>query len=223
MIAIKKIELEKKKLVKNCKKCDGNGCPICFGYCAFVDKMAEAEIPVDYWFRDLKDFYGEVEFKNEIIKYVNNIDEEFDKGLTLCLIGERGKGKTFAACSILKKSILNDYEVYYTTLSDLVSNIIGPNPGLKVILKQYDFVVIDEIDSRFFPTQQSMELFGNQLENVLRSRMQNKLPSVLCSNSMDFSNVFDGEFRKSFESLGSQFIKTLSVAGKDARKSKEKL
>lgn len=223
MISTKKIESEKKKIVNNCQKCKGLGCSACFGYCVFIDKMAEAEIPVDYWYRMIDDFYGESNFKDAIQNYIKNIHDEYSKGITLCLVGERGRGKTLAACAILKKAILENFSVFYITLSDLVANITGPQPELKLLLKEFDFLVIDEVDQRFFPTQQSMELFGNQLENILRNRMQNRLPTVLCSNSLDISQIFGGEFKKSFESLGAQFIKVLPAGGKDAREGKEKL
>ena len=223
MIPSKKVETEKRRIVQMCKKCKGIGCNACFGYCIFIDKMAEAEIPVDYWYRNFEDFYGEQNFKEFVDSYLMNIYEEYGNGITLCLVGERGRGKTFAACAILKKAILGNFSVFYITLSDFVASVIGSNPELRLMIKDFDFVAIDEVDQRFFPTQLSMELYGSQLENVLRSRMQNKLPTIICSNSLDISQIFGGEFKKSFESLGSQFIKILPASGKDARESKEKL
>jgi DNA replication protein DnaC len=223
MISDRKVAFEKRKIVNECKKCSGTGCGSCFGYCAFIDRMAESGIPVDYWYRMMDDFYGEANFKKIITDYIANINQEYSNGLTLCLVGERGRGKSMAACCILKKAILENYTVFYTTLSDLVTRVIGPDPELRLYIKQYDFVVIDEVDQRFFPTQQSMELFGNQLENILRARMQNRLPSIMCSNSLDISQIFGGEFKKSFESLGSQFIKVVPASGIDAREGKEKL
>lgn len=223
MISMKKIEFEKKKIVRECKKCGGRGCGACFGYCAFIDRMAEAEIPVDYWYRIMDDFYGEPNFKKIIIDYISDINGEYSKGFTLCLVGERGRGKSMAACSILKKAILENYSVFYTTLSDFVTKVVSSEPELRLYMKEYDFVAIDEVDQRFFPSQQSMELYGNQLENVLRARMQNRLPTIMCSNSLDISQIFGGEFKKSFESLGSQFIKVVPASGMDAREGKEKL
>ena len=223
MISTRKIEFEKKRIVQECKKCKGKGCDSCFGYCAFINHMAEAEIPVDYWYRMMDNFYGEPNFKEVIIDYINNINKEYSKGLTLYLVGERGRGKSMAACCILKKAILENYSVFYTTLSDFVTKATGADPELRLRIKQYDFIVIDEVDQRFFPSQQSMELYGNQLENVLRARMQNRLPTIMCSNSSNVSQIFGGEFRKSFESLGSQFIKIVPASGVDARENEEKL
>lgn len=222
MIPIKKIDIEKKNIIKKCNKCGGAGCNSCYGYCAFIDKMVDAEIPIDYWFREMNDFYGEENFKNEILNYLKNIHLEYRSGMTMCFVGERGRGKTMAACAILKKALLEKFSAFYITLSDLVSNAIEKSE-IRLPLKEYDFLTIDEVDSRFFPTQMSMELYGNQLENVLRSRMQNRLPTIICSNASDIGQIFNGEFKKSFESLGSQFIKTIPVIGKDARETKEKI
>jgi DNA replication protein DnaC len=223
MIPERKIDAEKHKIISGCKSCKGLQCSMCLSYCSFIDKMARAEIPVDYWLRKMEDFYGEENFKNFILNYMKNIEEEYNAGITLFLVGERGRGKTMAACSILKKALLCKYSALYITLSDLVTYIVNSDPALRMRIRRYDFVVIDEVDQRFFPTQMSMELYGNQLENVLRGRMQNHLPTILCSNSPDVSQIFGGEFKKSFSSLGSQFIKVLTVGGKDARESEEKL
>lgn len=224
MISDKKIEIEKNMLIANCKRCLGKGCGSCFGYCAFIDKMAEAEIPVDYWFRNMKDFYGEKNFKEIIISYIENLDSEYKNGYTLCFAGHRGTGKTMAACSILKKALLNGYLVNYTTMVDLVGRLMGPSSYIyRNMIKKVDFIVIDEVDRRFFPSTASQELYGNHFENILRTRVQNKLPTILCTNSEDISQIFEGEFESSFASLRSQFIKVIKAGGKDARKGAEKL
>lgn len=225
MISPRKIASEKENIIANCNICNGKGCHACFGYCSYIDKMVEVRIPVDYWYRKMKKFYGDENFKKIVMNYIENIDTEFKSGLTYCFTGERGRGKTMAACCILKTAILpeNDYSAYYTTLTELVSNVIGSNPKLQMQIRYFDFVVIDEVDQRYFPTQASMELYGNQLENVLRGRMQNRLPTIICTNSSDTGQIFGGEFKKSFDSLGSQFTKIYAAGGTDARVGKEKI
>jgi DNA replication protein DnaC len=224
MISHKKTEAEKKKVIRNCGKCKGTGCSACFGYTAFIDKMATANIPVDYWFRDMKKFYGEPNFKATILNYMDSLQSEFDSGLTLCFTGGRGQGKTMAACAILKQALLDEYTAFYTTMVDAVTRLMAPGSyTFRSAVKNFDFFVIDEVDQRFFPSRGSMELYGNHFENMLRSRAQNKMPTIICTNSQDPSQIFDGEFQNSFESLGSQFVKVLHAGGKDARKGEEKL
>jgi len=224
MIAPRKIEREKEKVVSNCGKCNGRGCPACFGYCSFIDQMAASEIPVDYWLREMDNFYGEENFKGAIIKYIDNLEEMYDKGLTHCFAGERGRGKTMAACCILKRALLRNYSCMYTTMVDAVTKLMAPGSySFRSKVRSTDFVVIDELDQRFFPSQGSMELYGNHFENMLRSRAQNKMPTIMCTNSPDTGQIFGGEFKKSFDSLGAQFVCVLPAGGKDARKGKERL
>jgi DNA replication protein DnaC len=224
-----KIDSEKEKIISGCANCQGSGCPKCFGYCTFIDRMAIAEIPVDYWLRELKDFYGNKEFFDEITKYINSLDEQYRNGSSLCLVGHPGTGKTMAACSILKKCLLphknidHDYTAYYITVVDMVSKLMSQNGyEFRDSIKYYDFMVIDEVDQRFFPSEASKSLYGNHFESVLRTRVQNKLPTIICTNSEDVDQIFAGEFQKTFGSLRSQFFKVLRAGGKDARKGQEK-
>jgi DNA replication protein DnaC len=189
-----------------------------------VDKMAEAEIPVDYWFRRMKDFYGDVNFKNVILEYVNDISGQYSNGLVHCFAGPRGTGKTFSACQILKESIKKGYTSYYITMIDAVSKLLSSESHqFRKFLKQCDFLVLDEVDQRFFPSQGSQDLYGNHFEYMIRTRTQNKLPTIMCTNSEDISQIFGGEFKRSFESLNAQFVKVLRAGGKDVRKNQEKL
>lgn len=226
MISIKKIDIAKEEVRSKCPACKGRlriDCFNCLQWGNFIDRMANSEIPVDYWFRDMKEFYGFVGLKDLALDMINNIENVYKTGRTVYIAGERGRGKTMAVCSILKTAILKDFSSLYINLSDMVTRVTNTNPSLKLEIKDIDFLVIDEIDNRFFPTQSSMKLYGGQLESVLRSRMQNKLPTIMCSNSHDVGEVFEGQFRKSFQSLFSQFVETIRVGGPDARKNREKL
>lgn len=224
MISKKKIDKEKERIIAKCNNCHGFGCSACSGYCAYIDLMAESCVPVDYWYRKMEDFYGDETFKKFILEYMENIDKEFVDGLTLCFVGHRGTGKTMGACSILKKALLKNYNVYYVTMVDAVSTLTSCDSGyFRDVVKNIDFMVIDEVDQRFFPSQGSQELYGNHFEYILRTRSQNKLPTIICTNSENTDEIFSGQFKESFESLKAQFVKTFRVGGKDARQNNEKL
>lgn len=223
MITNKKIEFEKKRIIKNCSHCHGVGCKVCSGYCNFIDSMAEANIPVDYWFRNMKGFYGDSGLRDETLKYIKHIDMEYSKGKVFCLSGHRGVGKTMTACEILKAAILKGFNVHYTTLVDAISIMTTYEAySYRQSLKYWDFMVVDEVDQRYFETINSKNLYGNHFENILRTRAQNKLPLIMCTNSEDLDAIFAGEFQESFKSLRSQFFNIIPVGGHDARKEEGK-
>lgn len=225
MIPAKKVEMAKAEIKSRCKVCKDKvraECYNCLRWEGFINQMAVAEIPVDYWFRSMKKFYGYKGLKKDILQVMEEINDTYNKGATLYIAGDRGRGKTMAACGVLKEAILKGYSAFYINLADLVLRSTTIEPHLRSEVKGVDFLVIDEIDNRFFPTENSMELYGNILEGVLRGRMQNKLPTIMCSNALDIGLVFKGQFKKSFQSLWSQFVKTMVAAGPDVRKGEEK-
>lgn len=230
MISIRKLEMEKAEVIRLCKACDGKGCNKCWGYAAYMDRMSEAEIPVDYWRRDIKDFYGDPNFAKCVREYIGNLKQMYLSGESLCFVGHPGTGKTFAACSILKKAVEpnvgnpNYFSSYYITMVDATTKLMSPyGHDFREKVRHYDFMVIDELDPRFFPSEGSRDLHGNHLENILRTRVQNKLPTILCTNSEDVTQIFSGEFGRTFQSLISQFVRVLRAGGRDVRKGKEKL
>jgi hypothetical protein len=220
MIPQRKIEAEKTRIIANCAKCDGVGCAVCQRYCSFIDSMAEACVPADYWFRDMGQWHGDPEL-GEWLKssYLTKLGDVYADGKVLCLIGARGVGKTMAACNILKKAILSGYSAHYVSLVDAIDNLVSVDAHeYRRMLKMVDFLVVDEVDQRFFGTVNSRALYGNQFEGILRTRTQNRLPMVMCSNASDLDEIFADEFQESFRSLRAQFFVEKVLTGKDARK-----
>src|SRR3984957_6474350 len=80
-----------------------------------------------------------------------------------------------------------------------------------------DFLVIDEFDPRVIQTEATADLFGKMLENIFRTRSQNKLPTIFCTNSPNPVESFTGSIKNSIDSLMSQ-VKVIPVLGKDFRK-----
>lgn len=230
MISEKKVVLEKERIVARCASCRGQGCAKCFGYCSYIDRLVDAEIPVDYWYREMKEFYGDQFFKNSVLEYISSLKQKYLEGASLCFTGHPGTGKTMAACSILKAAVLphrgspEHFSAYYTTMLEATSKMMSNDSHyFRNQLKNIDFVVLDEVDPRFFPSEGSRGLHGNHFENIFRVRTQNRLPTIICTNSEDINQIFSGEFKRTFESLQSQFVKVLRAGGKDVRKGKEKL
>ncbi len=221
MISQRKVEDEKARLVAQCQRCSGAGCGYCQKYCSFVDRMAEANIPVDYWFREMDQWYGDPGFAKWIEEeYMAKLPAAYAKGGVLCLLGQRGRGKTMAGCNILKKAILAGYTAHYITMVDAVAMLLSEDSyDFRKILKMADFLVLDEVDQRFFDNPNSRNLYGSKFEYILRTRTQNRLPMVMVSNSESPNDIFfNDQAQESFESLRNQFFTIVPVAGQDARR-----
>lgn len=220
MIPQRKIEAEKARIVANCAKCGGASCAVCQRYCSYIEEMAEAGIPVDYWFRDIAQWHGDAEFGTWLKSYIGGLQAVYAEGKVLCLMGHRGVGKTMAACGILKKALLLGYSAHYVSLVDAVDTLVSEDAHeYRRTLKMADFLVVDEVDQRFFGSVNSRALYGNQFEGILRTRTQNRLPMVMCTNASNLDEIFAGEFQESFKSLRAQFFMERTVRGSDARKS----
>lgn len=222
MIPKTKINRVKQKIKENCKECVGTGCSICLSKMSRMDRYALSNIPVEYWNLSFKDFSGDSKFKNLIRLKIENISDLYDNGKSFMFSGGLGTGKTYTACCILKIAVTSGYTGLYTTMAGVVANMLSKEVDTAKYyneLLEKDFLVIDEFSSHWiFPSEKAEQLFGTSLEYVLRTRFQNQLPTILCSNNDDVDQIFGGFFAKSFKSLRSHHIELYVVGGKDFRR-----
>jgi hypothetical protein len=132
---------------------------------------------------------------------------------------------TMTITSVLKQASLKGYTCLYTTLSDIVAVLLGPDGedryAARRELMSVDFLVIDEFDSRFMQTENASDLFGRTLESIFRTRSQNKLPTLMATNSPNIVESFTGPIKQSIDSLMKGYVKTVIVLGEDFRKAKK--
>ena len=132
-----------------------------------------------------------------------------------------GLGKTMASTNILKRAVEKGFSCLYVNVNDIVSHLIYNDPSNKMAarneLLMVDFLVIDEFDSRFMPTEASADLFGRIMEDIFRCRSQNHLPIIMCTNSPNIAASFHGSIGLSITSL-MNYAKMIPVLGKDFRK-----
>ena len=111
------------------------------------------------------------------------------------------------------------FSSYYLTAADMLNDIITQKENIRGTLKNIDFLMIDELDSRFFYSDNSRELFSGIYESVFRHRTHNNLPTIICSNETDsIMNVFSGACIQNIESLNNQYLVTYPIVGIDYRK-----
>ena len=218
MISQSKISREKELIQNSCKECGEHRCGSCSKKCSRIDRYASSGIPIEYWNHSFKDFAGDQRFKSAMEAHISNIDAMYDEGTSLGFVGPLGTGKTYMAACFLKIAITKGYSAGYHNMSDMIQESIDDRDFFNNIVSK-DFVVIDEYDIRWvYPTERAELLFGQTMERVLRHRFQNKMPTIICSNTPDLKDVLAGSFSKSTESLFAKFLLEYMVSGTDFRK-----
>lgn len=223
MVPARKLQSIEEKIKKDCS-CQGSSCSECKQKIARVRSYAKAELPMDYWLLSMKDFKGDPNFKKYIIDNVlTDINKFYEDGMSLAFVGNLGIGKTYAAVCVLKTAIMSGFSARYIYMSDIIQKSLEPHSSIFDELTTVDFLTLDEYCDRYvFPSDKAEQLFGQTMERILRHRLQNRMPTIICSNTPDLKDVLAGEFSRAVDSLFSRYVKTIYVSGKDFRKSQGK-
>lgn len=181
-----------------------------------------SNIPVDYWYRDMHDFIGPNILKRYYQTTVEDLSKSFKSGRSARLAGNHGVGKTLTLCSILKRVVeTNKYNALYVNLTDIIHVMLNNDSetknGARSMLLSVDFLVIDELDTRFMGSDNAADLFGRILEPIMRTRIQNRMPLFFCTNSIKVEDSFSGPLQASIESLFNLVKLVPIIGGKDVR------
>lgn len=190
-----------------------------------LNRYYESNIPIDYWHLKMeKDFVGDPTLLKKYNDYTSDLKSNYINGISFCLAGSHGRGKTLTIACILKKATHKNFSCLYTTLSDIVNSLTQAPNDEKFIarreLTMVDFLAIDEFDSRFMPSDNAADLYARTLEGIFRTRSQNKLPTLMCTNSPNIVEAFNGPLKQSIESLVKGYLEIIPVFGEDFRKKK---
>lgn len=217
----RKIEAAKKAIMSACQTCKGFGCRDCVKKVECINVWANAGIPNTYWTLSLHSFPGDPAYKARLEALLKTPDDMYNDGKLYAFTGKYGVGKTFGACEVLKTVISRGFVGRYTTMSEVVDMVMSKEErfDFKQALLLSDFIVIDEFDSRYIPaTDRGKDVFGSTLENIIRTRLQHKLPTIFCTNNASIDDVFDGTFEQTFASLFSaKNVVNIPVGGVDLR------
>jgi DNA replication protein DnaC len=217
---MRKLERMIKAERDNCS-CD-SGCRKCTVRATRLKRYCISEIPTCYWNLPFSTFTGNDRVKDSIRKVIKNIDAFYDRGMSINFVGGLGTGKTSLACSILKNAIVKDYSAHYTDMKTIANKLsFSSSEFAEYITKinEVDFLVIDEVDGRWvLQSEKSEKFFGSTIEYLLRTRYQNGLPTMICSNSTQLNEIFGEDFQDSLKSLFSKYSQTIVVHGKDKRR-----
>jgi len=227
-IPLKKLYDKQSEFMSNCEECklkittDGL-CKKCSSAITAFNRYHESNIPLEYWHLKMeKDFKGDERLLKKYNELVSDIKKCFIDGVSICFAGNYGVGKSLTTICLLKCAVLKGYDVLYTTFQDVISVLTQASNEEKFLarkeLTMCSFLVIDEVDSRYIGSDSMADLYARQLEYIVRTRRQNKLPTFLCTNSPNLTKLFNGSLQQSLESILSGYMETFIVLGSDFRK-----
>jgi len=188
-----------------------------------INRYAESNIPYEYWNLKMeKDYQGDKRLLDKYNEYISDLKASYITGSSICFAGSHGVGKTMTLTCILKKACQKGYVSLYTTLSDIVNVLTQASGEEKFLARRElvmaDFLAIDEFDSRFMQSENAADLYARTLEGVFRTRSQNKMPTLMCTNSPKIVDAFNGPLKASIDSLMKGYMKEFVVMGEDFRK-----
>lgn len=215
-----KLKRKQEKAILNCKHCGGEGCHKCKSKANRYTKYDKANIPSCFWDYSISGFEGNKVFKRSIQKKAKDMEQWYDSGKSMILVGGLGTGKTYMSCCCLKLAIVAGYSAKYTSMMEVVNKIVTERDTDYIFeISNADFLVIDEFDSRWiFPSESAEQIFSSNMEYILRNRFQNGLPTIICSNTADIDSVLKGYHSKAFSSLKTKYADVVYIAGGDLRR-----
>src|ERR1700722_17595480 len=88
-------------LIMDCKACSGKSnldglCQKCSVNIIARNRWYDANIPLDFWAREIKDFVGPEPLKKAYDYFSSNVEKMYSNGVSVCVCGSHGIGKSFS-------------------------------------------------------------------------------------------------------------------------------
>jgi DNA replication protein DnaC len=219
---IDKCEICKSKNINLQDGADGL-CERCATASIIYQRYGESNIPLEYWSLKMeKDFKGDKRLLDKYNELANDLRTCFVNGTAIYFSGGHGIGKTMITTCLLKKAVSKGYTALYSTFNDIITTLTQASGEEKFFarkeLNMVDFLVIDEVDSRFIASENMADLYARQLEYIVRTRRSNKLPTFMATNSPNIMETFSGPLKQSIQSITSGYMQNFVVLGTDYRK-----
>ena len=192
--------------------------------CRSQKKLAKiytrTNIPYEYWFKDLDDYYGRDDHKNEIEEYCNKINDYHRHAIGLFLWGKNGTGKTLLSICVLKYALKKKFECFFVSYSEIVSMFTSTwssnsaKSAFEKNIEKSDFLVIDDLGKEY---KTNNNLAESILDKVIRYRRR---PTIITSNKNveELKTLYQHTWGESLASLIYGKMINVQVMGRDYRK-----
>lgn len=228
------------KIRENCKICRGLGYSekikkdgsivlsdcICVQHISYELKMIEANIPPQYRHWTFKQLNKRIIRDNKksmekIKKYIDNLENNINKGNGLWFHAPPGLAKSSLICNILRKAINKNFNPYFGRASHLVSlkfQAARNDPDAKNLLRHIfnsiNILAIEELDKVYLTTRP--DSFGRELFYELLSDLYDAKIALLVS-----SNALRNECEQKFPTFIQdrfRYLGDIPIFGESGRK-----
>ena len=167
----------------------------------------------------LEDLEVEDKIKQYVLRYTEHLDKVYKEGKGIYFFGNNGVGKTTLACMILKECYTYRYTCKRITFMDYVSlytrawgdSVVKQEVEEEINkIKSREFLCIEEIGK-----ENDTKVAVNVLEDLLRYREDNSLPTIICTNLSP--RVIKERYGNSIYSLMKGNCVPIKVTGEDKR------
>lgn len=220
------------ELIDNCAICDGAGyikkdgdaldCECHKKYATYV-RLKLTGVDEEYWDLTIDDWQSDQKAKQEILSYISNLENAYKNGLSLCLSGPHGTGKTLGSIIILKEA-QKKYKTFFITLAELLDEVKKSFDKQHDELDEFhqwydkvksaDFLVLDDLGGEYAPSDFG-KYAASQCDLLFRFRRRNNLPTILTTNLTQ--EEFLVRYGSALKSIINSRFKIIVVSGQDYR------
>lgn len=147
--------------------------------------LVRARIPRRFWNVRLGKIPDEMPYKPMFVSYLKNLDEMIDKGIGLYLYSkDNSSGKTSMMVLALKRALYLRQTALFVNVEEFKSaaardELFDENETVYQRAKRVTLLGLDDVGSEYRTESGYAERL---IENLIRYRMQNMLPTIMTSN-----------------------------------------
>lgn len=188
-----------------------------------VGDVRRANIPERYWDVRFSAIPEGLEYREKVGKYLSDLPDMLDKGIGLYLWSlQNSTGKTSIATLVIKQALRHRKTAFFEESGRLKNLLIkGDNFEEGVTIENrvlnVDVLVIDDIGKEYRTQSGFAE---NQLETIVRARVQNMKTTIMTGNvhPKDLKNIYSEDF----SALLRESMVQLNIVGHDFRAERER-
>lgn len=177
-----------------CKKCDPKGfvkhgknytpCSCHIEYTR-LKILHDSGLPKAYWNETPDTFSGDQKALAEVLRYIENIDDNLNKGIGQYLYGNAGVGKTLLASYILKAGLEKRKNIKFYFFTDVLNVFTeswhddAARAEVENSIIKSDLLILDDIGKEY---KSNTKLHESILDTVIRNRASYLRPVIITSN-----------------------------------------